>query len=145
MPFLTQPHRPQTAELSIIEYDSSSFSLPPPHLEPEMESKCRKINAGKKTKVKVGGEGLGKVEVTCKYPCGVCGKGVGRNSLQCCEKWINKRCSGVKGNLQKAIASFECRTCKGRQGGPIEQNKMWTWVMGLTWKRLESSVTWATC
>jgi hypothetical protein len=80
-----------------------------------MESKGLKINTGK-TKVMVGGEGLGKVEVTCKYPCDVCGKGVGRNSLQCtsCEKWIHKRCSGVKGSLQKASASFECRMCKER-------------------------------
>ena len=34
-----------------------------------------------------------------KWPCGVCGKEVGRNSVLCtqCGKWIHKRCSGVKG------------------------------------------------
>jgi hypothetical protein len=80
-----------------------------------MESKGLEINAGK-PKVMVGGEGFGKVEVTCKYPCGVYGKGVGRNSLQytSCENWIHKRCSGVKGSRQKASAFFECRTCKER-------------------------------
>ena len=37
-----------------------------------------------------------------KWPCGVCGKGVGRNSILCtqCAKWIHKRCSGVKGSLE---------------------------------------------
>ena len=39
-------------------------------------------------------------------------KGVGRNSIQCsiCEKWVHKRCSGVKGNLQKVV-DFECKKC----------------------------------
>ena len=32
-----------------------------------------------------------------RYPCGICGKGVGRNSIQRegCKKWIRKKCSGV--------------------------------------------------
>ena len=36
-----------------------------------------------------------------KYPCSVCGKGVGRNSVQCtkCQHWVHKRCSGVHGSL----------------------------------------------
>src|SRR5580704_15272423 len=40
-----------------------------------------------------------------KWPCSVCGKGVGQNSILCtqCGKWIHKRCSGVKGSLK----SFE--------------------------------------
>ena len=35
-----------------------------------------------------------------KWPCGVCGKGVGQNSILCtqCGKWIHNRCSGVKGS-----------------------------------------------
>jgi hypothetical protein len=45
-------------------------------------------------------------------------KGMGRNSLQCtsCENWIHKIYSGVKGSLQKASASFECRTCNETTG-----------------------------
>ena len=36
-------------------------------------------------------------------PCGVCGKGVQANSVQCtvCKKWIHKRCSGVRGDLSR--------------------------------------------
>jgi hypothetical protein len=112
-----------------------------------MESKGLKTNAGK-TKVMVGGEGLGKVEVTCKTPFGVCGKGVGMNSLQCtsCENWILKRRSGVKGSLQKASASFECRMCikeRPQVTNIAKQNVIW--LMVLSWKMLESSVTWVTC
>ena len=38
-----------------------------------------------------------------KYPCSVCGKGVGRNSVQCtkCQHWVHKRCSGVHGSLTR--------------------------------------------
>jgi hypothetical protein len=42
--------------------------------------------------------------VICKYPCGVCGKDVGRNSLcTSCEKWIHKRCSGVKEVFRRRV------------------------------------------
>ena len=36
-----------------------------------------------------------------KWPCGVCGKGVQANSVQCtvCKKLIHKWCSGVRGDL----------------------------------------------
>ena len=35
-----------------------------------------------------------------RWPCGVCNKGVGSNSLQCtrCQKWVHKKCSGIKGS-----------------------------------------------
>ena len=47
-----------------------------------------------------------------KWPCGVCGKGVGRNSILCtqCGKWIHKRCSGVKGSLE-SCKNFKCGKC----------------------------------
>ena len=49
-----------------------------------------------------------------KWPCGVCKKGVGNNSILChgCKKWIHKRYSGVKGSLCNASQSFICRCCK---------------------------------
>jgi hypothetical protein len=53
-----------------------------------------------------------------KFPCGVCGKGAGSNSIMCtpCGKWVHKRCSGVRGRLT-AVKDFVCRTCKeGRDG-----------------------------
>ena len=48
-----------------------------------------------------------------RWPCGVCSKGVGSNSLQCtsCQKWVHKQCSGIKGNMTKVAKSFICRGC----------------------------------
>ena len=49
-----------------------------------------------------------------KCPCGICGKGVGRNSIQCggCKKWIHMKCSGVKGRL-KEDPGYRCVKCVG--------------------------------
>jgi len=43
----------------------------------------------------------------------VCSKGVGSNSLQCtsCQKWLHKKCSGIKGSMSKVAKSFICRGC----------------------------------
>jgi len=45
-----------------------------------------------------------------KWPCGVCGKDVGNNSIQCssCQKWVHKKCSG---SMYKVMKSFICRDC----------------------------------
>ena len=45
--------------------------------------------------------------------CGVCGTGVGSNSIQCtsCHKWVHKKCSGIKGSMYKVMRSFICRGC----------------------------------
>ena len=47
------------------------------------------------------------------FACGVCSKGVGSNSLQCtsCQKWVHKKCSGIKGSMLKVAKSFICRGC----------------------------------
>src|SRR5260221_13344322 len=65
-----------------------------------MEAKGLKVNVGK-TKIMVGGSGMGDVEESGKWHCGVCGKGVGSNSLQCmrCLKWVYKKCSGISGSM----------------------------------------------
>ena len=73
-----------------------------------------KVNAGK-SKVMVGSSG-GKMIVNAgKCPCGVCGKGVHANSVQCtvCKKWIHKQCSGVRGDLSRVADGFSCRRCDG--------------------------------
>jgi hypothetical protein len=77
-----------------------------------MEAKGLKVNLGK-TKVMFGGEEGEVEELMCKWPCGVCSKGVGRNSIQCtaCSKWIHKKCSGIKGNLMSSMNMFKCRRC----------------------------------
>ena len=48
-----------------------------------------------------------------RWPCGVCSKGVGSNSIQCssCQKWAHKKCSGIKGSTSKVAKSFICRGC----------------------------------
>ena len=48
-----------------------------------------------------------------RWPCEVCSKGAGSNSLQCtsCQKWVHKKCSGIKGSMSKVMKSFICRGC----------------------------------
>src|SRR5580693_1009012 len=78
----------------------------------EMEAKGLRVNMGK-TKIMVicakpplSGQPSG------KWPCWVYGKGVGQNSILCtqCNKWIHKKCSGVKGSLEscKKFQSGKC-------------------------------------
>ena len=79
-----------------------------------MLGKGLKVNAGK-SKVMVGSSGWKMIVNSGKWPCGVCGKGVQANSVQCtvCKKWINKRCSGVRGDLLRVADGFRCRRCDG--------------------------------
>jgi len=62
-----------------------------------LEANGLKMNRGK-AKVMFSCSMKDKVEEKGKWPCGVCKKGVGNNSILChgCKKWIHKRCSGVK-------------------------------------------------
>ena len=64
-----------------------------------LESKGLKVNMNK-TKIMVGQQKM-KEQVKGKYPCAVCGRGVGRNSIKCmeCAKWVHKTCSRIKGNI----------------------------------------------
>jgi len=53
--------------------------------------------------------------MAARWPCGVCGRGVGSNSIQCtsCHKWVHrsKKRSGIKGSIYKVMRSFICRGC----------------------------------
>ena len=71
-----------------------------------------KVNAGK-SKVMVGSSGGKKIENSGKWACGVCGKGVQTNSVQCtvCKKWIHKLCSGLCSDLSRVADGFRCRRC----------------------------------
>lgn len=73
-----------------------------------------KVNA-EKSKVMVTDGVSGVMSETGAWPCGVCGKGVAANSLQCtgCRKWVHRMCSGVRGSLQTASETFVCKRCKG--------------------------------
>ena len=50
-----------------------------------------------------------------KWPCSICRKGVGINSIFCqsCNHWVRKRCSKIKGSL-KADQSFKCNACTNK-------------------------------
>jgi len=53
------------------------------------------------------------VQKAARWPCGVFGRGVGSNSIQCtsCQKCVHKKCSGIKGSMYKVMKSFICRGC----------------------------------
>ena len=79
-----------------------------------MEGKGLKVNMAK-TKVMVCRRDAGQVEERGKYPCSVCHKGVGSNSILCqqCKKWVHGKCSGVKGKLEGTV-DFICGICSGK-------------------------------
>ena len=66
-----------------------------------------------KTKVMISGERQKVRQKAVRWPCGVCSKGVGSNSLQCtcCQKWVHKKCSGIKGSMSKVAKSVICSRC----------------------------------
>jgi hypothetical protein len=76
-----------------------------------MEGKGLRVNMSK-TKVMRCNAGNSNVSCSGEWPCGVCHKGVGANSIECtvCLKWIHKKCSGVSGRLQ-GVVGFKCKTC----------------------------------
>jgi len=65
---------------------------------------------------------------------GVCGRGVGSNSIQCtsCHKWVHKKCSGIKGSMYKVMRSFIYRGCSN----PVIStgHKVWTLVPVEIWR-----------
>jgi len=66
-----------------------------------------------KTKAMISGERQTPVQKAARWPSGVCGRGVGSNSIQCtsCHKWVHKKCSDIKGNMYKVMMSFIFRGC----------------------------------
>ena len=90
-----------------------------------LEAKGLRVNMGK-TKVMISGKDLHSLRDSGKHPCGVCRKGVGRNSILCsgCQLWVHKKCSGIKGKLT-ADPSYKCKRCMGLcrpvDGRPVKQ------------------------
>ena len=81
----------------------------------EMETRGLKVNIDKTKMMVVGREPMVRPQ-RGRYPCGVCGEGVGVNSVWCqgCERWCHQRCSGLR-NLRRAGENFRCPTCiRGR-------------------------------
>ena len=87
-----------------------------------MESKGLKINIGK-TKILITGKERETIVCSGEFPCGVCGRGVGQNSLTCaeCNKWIHKRCSGLQSVTGPGARDFVCSTCRRREQGNVPQ------------------------
>jgi len=67
-----------------------------------------------KTKVILSGEWQKVMQKAARWPCDVCGRDVGNNSIQCtrCQKWIHKKC--IKGSMSKVMKSFICTGCQCR-------------------------------
>ena len=66
-----------------------------------------------KTKVMISGERQKVMQKAVRWPCGVCGRGIGNNSIQCtsCLKWVHRKSSGIKGSMYKVMKTFICRGC----------------------------------
>jgi len=66
-----------------------------------------------KTKVMISVEWQNVMQKAVRWPCGVCGRGVGNNSIQCtsCQKLVHRKCSGIKGSMYKVMKTFICRGC----------------------------------
>ena len=87
-----------------------------------MEEKGLRVNVDK-TKVLKCHRKACQVEDSGRWPCGVCRKGVGRNSILChiCKKWVHKRCSGVVGRLTDV--DFKCLKCVGAQVAQTDEKE----------------------
>ena len=86
-----------------------------------MESKGLKVNLGK-TKILVTGKECESVITSGEHPCGVCGRGVGVNSVLCteCGKWVHGRCSGLPSVTRARDYDYVCPRCiRQRQGIPV--------------------------
>jgi len=57
--------------------------------------------------------------VSVRWPCDVCGIGVGYNSIHCtsCQKWVYMKYSGIKGSMYKVMKIFVCRGCMNPVNG----------------------------
>jgi len=72
-----------------------------------VESKGMRVSMNT-TKVMISGERQKLRQKAARWPCRVCSKGVGSSSLQwtSCQKWVRKKCSGIKGSMSKVANSF---------------------------------------
>jgi len=69
-----------------------------------VQRRSMRVNMNK-TKVIISGERQKPMQKAARWACGVCGRGVGSNSIQCtsCHKWVHKKCSGIKGRMYKVM------------------------------------------
>jgi len=77
-----------------------------------VENRGMRVNMNK-TKVMISAGWQKVMQKAVRWPCGVCGRGVGNNSIQCtsCKKCTHRKCSGIKGSMYRVMKSFVCRGC----------------------------------
>jgi len=77
-----------------------------------VENRGMRVNMNK-TKVMIRRKWQKVMQKAVIWSCGVCGGGVGNNSIQCisCRKWVHRKCSGIKGSMYKVMKTFICRGC----------------------------------
>jgi len=77
-----------------------------------VENRGMRINMIK-TKVMINGEWQKVTQKAVRWPRGVCGRGLGNNSMQCtiCQKWVHTKFSDIKGSVYKVMKTFICRGC----------------------------------
>jgi len=63
--------------------------------------------------VMISGERQKVTQKAVRWPCGVCGRGIGNNLIQCttCQKWVHRKCSSIKVSMYKVMKTFVCRGC----------------------------------
>ena len=66
-----------------------------------VENRGMRVNMNK-TKFMIIKERQKITQKAVRWPCGVCGRGVGSNSIQCtsCKKWVHRKCSGQGYHVQ---------------------------------------------
>jgi len=76
------------------------------------ENRGMRVNMNK-TNVIINGECQKLMQKSERWPYGVCGRGVGNNSIQCtnCQKWIHRKCCGVNDSISNVMKTFVCRHC----------------------------------
>jgi len=76
-----------------------------------VENRGMRVNMNK-NKVMINGKQQKVTQKAVRWPCGVRGRGIGNNSIQCtsCHKWVYKKFSGIKGSMYKVMV-IVCRGC----------------------------------
>ena len=69
-----------------------------------MKNRGMSVNMNK-TNIMISGELQKVMQKDVRWPCGVCGRGIDINAIQCtsCQKWIHRKCSGIKGSMYKVM------------------------------------------
>jgi len=83
-----------------------------------MESGGMRVSVNK-AMVVMGGERRREGQRAVGWPFGVCGEGIGGDSLQCnsCRGWVHGKCGGIGGSVSGVAKSFICGGCLGPVAG----------------------------